>query len=127
METQYEETTLGGRLPAVTPLLDDRLDHDDDGVDDDDDGEGKDIFWGPIKERALFSDKSSVGHIAWQLSTVPCHEIRPLLLPTYHRFPHFAINQRPHPLSSYLHCAIKYCEEESGGQKVKATIFTSKS
>ena len=40
METQYEETTLGGRLPAVTPLLDDRLDHDDDGVDDDDDDDG---------------------------------------------------------------------------------------
>ena len=42
METQYEETTLGGRLPAVTPLLDDRLDHDDDDhaddLDDDDDG-----------------------------------------------------------------------------------------
>ena len=37
METQYEETTLGGRLPAVTPLLDDRLDHDDHGDDDDDD------------------------------------------------------------------------------------------
>ena len=78
-------------------------------------------------ESVVFSDKSTAGHIACQIQTVPCHEIRPLLLPTYHRFPHFAINQRPHPLSSYLHCAIKYCEEESGGQKVKATIFTSKS
>ena len=103
METQYEETTLGGRLPAVTPLLDDRLDHHDDdhADDDDDDGEGEDIFWGPIKERALFSDKSSVGHIAWQLSTVPCHEIRPLLLPSSdHRFPCFAIS--PH----HLHLSI---------------------
>lgn len=84
-------------MPAVTPLLDDRLDHDDD----DDDGEGEDIFWGPIKERALFSDKSSVGHIAWQLSTVLCHEIRPLLLPSPdHRFPRFAIS--PH----HLHLSI---------------------
>ena len=27
METQYEESMLGGRLPAVTPLLDDHHHH----------------------------------------------------------------------------------------------------
>ena len=46
LETQYEETTLGGRLPAVTPLLDDRLDHDDDDVDDDDEDGGVKTFSG---------------------------------------------------------------------------------
>ena len=112
-------------MPAVTPLLDDRLDHhDDDHADDldDDDWEREDIFWGPIKERALFSDKSTLGHIACQSQTVPCHEIPPLLLPTYHRFPHFPINQ--HPLgrdTSYPRVQLYFIP----GKKEGSTHWTS--
>ena len=84
-------------------MVDDHDDLDDDDNDHlvgDDDVEGEDIFRGPIKERALFSDKSTLGHIAChdtlyntlhctilyntlghiacQIQTVPCHEIRDL-------------------------------------------------